>query len=64
MNPESLPPLLTTAEVAACLNLHHVTLNKDRTNGNSLGIPYIRIGKSVRYRPSDVTAWIEKHRVA
>ena len=29
----------------------------------SKGIPYIKIGRSVRYDPDDVAAYMEKHRI-
>ena len=34
------------------------TLERDRWNGN--GIPFIKIGRAVRYRKSDALAWVGK----
>lgn len=38
------------------------TLQADRLKGG--GIPYVKIGRSVRYRTDDVLAWEEAHRVS
>lgn len=65
MNPaKENSKLLTTNELAANLNLHPATIRADRATGNAMGIPFIRIGGSVRYRPEDVTVYLEKNRVA
>ena len=37
------------------------TLRNDRSKG--VGIPYCKVGKSVRYRLSDVIGFMEKHKV-
>ena len=37
------------------------TLRNDRSKG--IGIPYVKVGKSVRYRLSDVIGFMEKHKV-
>jgi predicted DNA-binding transcriptional regulator AlpA len=29
-----------------------------------VGIPFLKVGRSVRYRESDVFAWLDKHLVA
>ncbi len=61
---ENPPRTLTTNEVAHVLNVHPVTIRADRAAGNSLGIPFVRVGRSVRYLATDITAWLEQHRVA
>lgn len=35
------------------------TMERDRWSGG--GIPFIKINRSVRYRKSDVLAWLEKY---
>jgi len=50
-----MPDLLTTAQLAEYLRLKPQTLQAQRSRG--VGFPYIRIGRNVRYRRTDV----EKH---
>lgn len=50
------PRLLTSRELAEALHLHHVTVRKMTAAGL---LPVIRIGRSVRYRLSDVLAHFE-----
>ena len=49
-------PLLNTDEAAARANLSKSTMNKLRCSG--CGPDYVKFGKSVRYSPGDVDAWI------
>ncbi len=35
------------------------TMERDRWQGG--GIPFIKIGRAVKYRKTDVLAWLEKH---
>lgn len=44
--------------VAAVLDCTTYTMERQRFNGN--GIPFIKIGRSVRYRKSDVLAWLDQ----
>ena len=53
--------LLTTDELAAKLKLHPSTIRADRAAGNTLGIPYTRIGRTIRYRSEDVAAYLENN---
>ena len=46
--------LLTDREVSVLLGRARSTLQKDRVAGR--GIPFVRIGAQIRYRPSDVRA--------
>jgi predicted DNA-binding transcriptional regulator AlpA len=57
-------PLLTTAQAAAVLGFHPSYLAKARLTGS--GPPYLKIGgRSVRYRPRDLDAWLaDKARVS
>lgn len=55
-----MEPLLDENQLAEKLGLRSVRkLQKDRLSG--VGIPFIRVGRLVRYRPSDVEAWIAKN---
>jgi hypothetical protein len=38
------------------------TLEKDRATGH-LGIPYVRVGRRVLYRLSDLEQWLREHQV-
>ena len=52
---------LTEKEVAAITGLSLSTIQKMRSHCR--GIPYVKIGKSVRYVLEDVQAFMEAHRV-
>lgn len=56
----SLPPdaLLTSPEVAALRGTTDATLRNERTRGRS--IPYIKQGRAVRYRVSDVLEALDR----
>jgi hypothetical protein len=51
--------LLTDREVEGITRRKRSTLQKDRLRGD--GIPFIRLGRLVRYRPSTVKAWLASH---
>jgi excisionase family DNA binding protein len=51
------PHLLTIEQLADRLQVPVGTIRKWRAQGSG-GPPGIRIGKYVRYRPSDVDAWL------
>lgn len=53
--------LLTTAQVASWLTMNADHLRSARARG-ALAIPFIRIGRAIRYRPVDVQAFIEANR--
>ena len=55
--PAQLEPLLTEQDVARLLRRKLRTLQKDRLLNR--GPRYIKVGKSVRYRPADVAAFLE-----
>jgi predicted DNA-binding transcriptional regulator AlpA len=57
-----MPPLetlLDEAEVSKVIGRSVPTLQKDRVKG--AGPPYVKLGRHVRYRPSDVQAWLAEH---
>lgn len=51
-----LDPLLSDRDVEKITGRARSTLQKDRVTG--AGIPFIRLGRLVRYRQSDVTAYL------
>ena len=60
--------LLTEQETALYLGLSRSTLRQarmgDRPDGHISGIPFIKIGRSVRYSVEDLDKWVdslEKH---
>jgi hypothetical protein len=53
--------LLTRAETAAILRLRPSTLARDVTH-KRLGLPYVKMGASVRYRKADVEKFLERSR--
>jgi predicted DNA-binding transcriptional regulator AlpA len=52
-----LDPLLSDRDVEKITGRARSTLQKDRVVGT--GIPFVRIGRLVRYRQSDVTAFLD-----
>lgn len=48
--------LLTDHDVAAITGRARSTLQKDRLAGG--GIPFVRVGRQVRYRPADLATWL------
>mgnify|MGYP000158358765 CR=1 FL=1 len=52
--------LITAKEVASMLGCSIHKLQKDRRQGSE--IPYLKVGRSVRYRLSDIEAYLEKQR--
>ncbi|TFV49584.1 DNA-binding protein [Blastococcus sp. TF02A-35] len=57
-----LEDLLSTAEFAQKAKVPAGTVRHWRDVGT--GPAYLRIGRHVRYRPSDVMAWLEGQRVS
>ena len=57
--PESL---VDTATAASRLDLTRQTLANWRATGRH-GLPYIRVGRRVRYRVADLTAFVNSNRV-
>lgn len=56
------PQLLGEEQAAAYLGLKRSTLQKDRTV-RSLGIPFAKFGRAVRYRQADLDRYIESRMV-
>jgi excisionase family DNA binding protein len=57
-----LPDLLTPEEVAAKTGLSRETLAQWRSQRR--GLPYLKIGRAVRYDPAEVQAYLEGCRVS
>ncbi|AEV38408.1 helix-turn-helix transcriptional regulator [Pseudovibrio ascidiaceicola] len=51
--------LITEAAAADYLGISIRTIQAWRVRGG--GPNYVKLGKAVRYRPSDIQAWIEAH---
>ena len=54
--------VMNDVKAAEALDLSPTTLRKWRTTGR--GPSYVKLGKNVRYRLEDLTAYLEKQRVA
>lgn len=55
-----LPPLLTTEETAQLINVKKSTLDTWRCLGR-YSLPFVRIGRLVRYRREDVLKWLDRN---
>lgn len=55
----TLPALLTQKEVADYLRISHKTLERDRWLG--MGLPYLKFGRTVRYRASDLLDFVNEY---
>ncbi len=58
---QTIEQLLTPAQFAEKFNVSERFLQHDRVTKRR--IPYIKVGKFVRYRESDGVAFIEAHRI-
>ena len=56
-----LDPLMTEQQLADLLGKSPKTLEADR--GKGVGIPYVRVGRSIRYRTSDVEKYLDERTV-
>lgn len=54
-----MTPLLTPQQAAEILQKPVTTLKKWRSEGN--GPTYVKIGRDVRYKESDLLAYIDRH---
>lgn len=45
--------------VAAIRDCSLATLERDRWVG--IGVPFVKMGRLVRYRKSDIRAWLDRH---
>jgi predicted DNA-binding transcriptional regulator AlpA len=58
---ETLERLLSERELSAICNIPEGTLRALRSTGRTAGPRFIKIGGAVRYRPSDVHAFLESN---
>lgn len=56
---ESDEALFNQKTISEVLKISEAKLERDRWLGN--GIPFLKLGRSVRYRKGDVTKWLQKH---
>lgn len=56
--PDGSDPLFTTDAVASWLGIKKCTLEKARSTRIGNFPPHVRVGRAVRYRRSDVEAWL------
>ena len=54
--------LLTTPKAAAALGVSEQFLEQDRLTRRH-GVPFVRVGRAIRYRQADLDAWVERHAV-
>jgi excisionase family DNA binding protein len=54
------PTLLTTSEVTKFLKISTKKLERDRWMEQ--GLPFVRVGRAVRYRAEDIEAFIASNR--
>lgn len=59
--PAPTQALLTEKQVAARLNVAASTLKAWRTTGRVAGPPHCKLGGAVRFRASDLQAWINSN---
>jgi len=59
INIPSLPQLLTQKETAKYLKRSVKSLERDRFVGG--GIPFVRVGRLIRYRSSDVLKYLDEN---
>jgi len=51
--------LFSQETLAAIRDCSLATLERDRWAGT--GVPFVKMGRLVRYRKSDIRAWLEQH---
>ncbi|MHB8249072.1 MAG: helix-turn-helix domain-containing protein [Acidithiobacillus sp.] len=59
--PESIPTQIDEKKTAEVLGVKTSTLTNWRTTGR-YALPYVKVGRLVRYRIVDLAAWIAKRR--
>ena len=58
---EPLEPLLSDFDVSEITGRSRSTLQKDRLRGGPDVLPFVRIGRLIRYRPQDVRYFLERN---
>lgn len=52
--------IITPAEASKLLRTPEATLSKWRSTGDH-NIPYLKIGRNIRYRTADLKKWLDAH---
>lgn len=60
MDAKPMTAMWTTAETAAYLRLHPVTLRAWRHECRVDQPPYVQVGSAIRYAPGEVARWAEE----
>jgi excisionase family DNA binding protein len=63
MSDREIEPLLTPEQTAKLLGLKVETLNTWRST-NRYSLPFIRVGRVIRYRVADIEQFLESRRVS
>ncbi len=58
---DTLPQLLTIDQLAEQLG---ITVRHVRRLIAERRVPYLKVGKLVRFDPAEIAAWLDRHRVA
>lgn len=58
---ENIDRLLNQKQVAELLGMSEAWLEMSRFKGT--GLPYIKMGRAIRYRESDIHKYVEEHTV-
>ncbi len=68
MSTKIQPQLVNEHDAATYLGLSEITLRRQRSEGPRRGhltvVPWVKSGRTIRYRIADLEQWIETHRVA
>lgn len=60
--PKEAPQAINPVGAAEFLGIATPTLEKDRRTGH-LGVPYVKAGRRVLYKLSDLNAWLDENKV-
>jgi len=60
INEAQMTPLFTEAEAATYLKVRPQTLAKWRMGGSGTHIPFIKVGRSIRYRLSELNEYLDR----
>jgi len=58
---ENLPQFLTEKQTAKLTGRALSTLRNERSKG--VGLPYYKVGRSVRYSENDIVEWMETKKI-
>jgi hypothetical protein len=62
ITPATEPLAVSSKTAASLLDSTDASLEKDRATGH-MGVPYVKAGRRVLYRLSDLDAWLSANRV-